>query len=169
MNFKSKEFGVIQSPVIVVRIGKIVGCGLEDIRYQLLKHLPESSLHAVLDLMNGIWEAGDVPSIWKLANVIPIPIPKPGKYHSEPSHYRPIALTNCVCKTMERRINARLCFLESNGILSNIQCGFWQGRDTLDHLVRFETIIWSTFALLQSNNNHIIYFFSVIFYFSFYS
>jgi hypothetical protein len=29
--------------------------------------------------MNGIWEAGDVPSIWKLANVIPIPIPKPGK------------------------------------------------------------------------------------------
>jgi hypothetical protein len=70
---------------------------------------------------------------------------------------------------MERRINARLCFLESNGISSNIQCGFWQGRDTLDHLVRFETIIWNTFELLPSNNNHIIYFFRVIFYFSFYS
>jgi hypothetical protein len=76
----------------VVRIGKIVGCGLEDIRYQFLKNLPESSLQAVLDLMNGIWEAGDMPSIWKLANVIPMP--KPGKDHSEPSHYRPIALTN---------------------------------------------------------------------------
>jgi hypothetical protein len=59
-NFQSKEFGVIQSPVIVVRIGKIVGCGLEDIRYQFLKHLPESPLQAVLDLMNGIWEAGDM-------------------------------------------------------------------------------------------------------------
>ena len=98
MNFKSKEFGVIQSPVFVVRIAKIVGydavCGLEDIRYQFLKHLPESSLQAVLDLMNGIWEAGDMPSIWKLANVIPIP--RPGKDNSEPSHYRPIALTNCV-------------------------------------------------------------------------
>ena len=30
-----------------------------------------------LDLMNDIWETGDLPSIWKLANVIPIP--KPGK------------------------------------------------------------------------------------------
>jgi hypothetical protein len=31
--------------------------------------------------MNGIWEAGDMPSIWKLANVIPMP--KPGKDHSK--------------------------------------------------------------------------------------
>jgi hypothetical protein len=26
--------------------------------------------------MNDIWETGDLPSIWKLANVIPIPKPK---------------------------------------------------------------------------------------------
>jgi hypothetical protein len=32
--------------------------------------------------MNDIWETGDFPSIWKLANVIPIP--KPDKDHSEP-------------------------------------------------------------------------------------
>ena len=89
-------------------------CGLDDIRYQLLKRLPESSLQAVLDLINDIWEAGDMPSIWKLANVIPIP--KPEKDISEPSNYRPIELTSCVCKTMERRINDRLWFLESNGI-----------------------------------------------------
>ena len=89
-------------------------CGLDDIRYQLLKRLPESSLQAVLDLINDIWEAGDMPSIWKLANVIPIP--KPEKDISEPSNYRSIALTSCVCKTMERRINDRLWFLESNGI-----------------------------------------------------
>ena len=76
MNFKSKEFGLGQSPVSIIRIAKIVGCGLEDIHYQFLKHLPESALQAVLDLMNGIWEAGDVPSILKLVNFIPIP--KPG-------------------------------------------------------------------------------------------
>ncbi len=76
--------------------------------------------------MNDIWETGDLPSIWKLANAIPIP--KPGKDHSEPLNYRLIALTSCVCKTMERIINARLVwFLESNGLLSNIQCGSRQG------------------------------------------
>ena len=56
--------------------------------------------------MNDIWETCDLPSIWKLANVIPIL--KPGKDHSDPSNYRPIALTSCVYKTMERMINARL-------------------------------------------------------------
>ena len=44
-------------------------------------------------------------------------------------------------------INARLVwFLESNGLLSNIQCGFRQGRNTLDHLVRFETFIRNAFV-----------------------
>ena len=47
-------------------------------------------------------------------------------------------------------INARLVwFLESNGLLSNIQCGFRQGRSTLDHLVRFETFIRNAFAKKQ--------------------
>ena len=122
-----------------------IACGPDDIHYQLLKHLPESALQVLLDLMNEIWETGDLPSIWKLANVIPIP--KPGKDHSAPSNYRPIALTSCVCKTMERMINARLIwFLESNGLLSNIQYGFRQSKSLLDHLVRFETFIRNAFA-----------------------
>jgi hypothetical protein len=33
--------------------------------------------------------------------------------------------------------------------LSNIQCGFRQGRSTLDHLVRFETFIRNAFAKKQ--------------------
>ena len=59
--------------------------------------------------------------------------------------YRPKALTNCVCKTMERMINKRLVwFLESN-ILSNIKCGFRKNRSTIDHLVRLETVIRDAF------------------------
>jgi len=42
--------------------------------------------------MNNIFEIGDFPSIWK--STIVIPIPKPGKDHSEPSNYRPIYSTN---------------------------------------------------------------------------
>jgi len=114
--------------------------------------------------MNDIWEADNMPSIWKLANIVPIP--KSGKDHSEPLNYQHITLTSCVCKTMERIINAPLVwFLEPNGLCSNIQCVFRQGRSTLDHLVRFETFIRNAFTILTLNNNHIIYFFSVIFFF----
>ena len=135
LTFKSKNLEEYNRPFSLDELRKSLdmahdtACGPDDIHYQLLKHLPESALQVLLDLMNDIWETGDLPSIWKLANVIPIP--KPGKDHSEPSNYRPIALTSCVCKTMERMINARLVwFLESNGLLSNIQCGFRQGRST---------------------------------------
>jgi potassium voltage-gated channel Eag-related subfamily H protein 8 len=65
----------------------------------------------MLDLMNNSWKTVDLPSIWKLASVIPIP--RPGIYHSEPSNYRPIALTSCAYKTLERIIN--------NQLLSTIQ------------------------------------------------
>lgn len=37
-------------------------------------------------------------------------------------------------------------FLESYGFLYNIQCGFREGRSTLEHLVRFETFIRNAFA-----------------------
>jgi hypothetical protein len=44
-------------------------------------------------------------------------------------------------------INAHLVwFLEFNGLLSNIQNGLRQGRNTLDHLVRFETFIRKRFC-----------------------
>jgi hypothetical protein len=60
----------------VVSYAHDTACGPDDIHYQLLKHLPESALQVLLDLRNDIWETGDLPSIWKLANVIPIPKPR---------------------------------------------------------------------------------------------
>ena len=51
---------------------------------------------------------------------------------------------------MERIINKRLVyFLESNNLLTPFQCGFRQGRSTLDHLVRLETLIRNAFAAYQ--------------------
>ena len=88
---------------------------------------------------------------WREATIVPVP--KPGKDHTVPTNYRPIALTSCVCKTMERMINARLVwFLESNNLISDFQCGFRSQRSTVDHLVRFETFIREAFV----KNEHLV-------------
>ena len=109
--------------------------GPDEIHYQLLKHLPDASLLRLLNIFNKIWISGDFPSDWRKAIIIPIP--KPGK---DPTNYRPIALTSCICKTMERMINRRLVwYLESNKLLTNVECSFRSRRSTVDHLVRFET------------------------------
>ena len=91
LNFKSKNLEDYNRPFSLDELKKSLGkahdtaCGPDDIHYQLLKHLPDSALQSLLDLLNDIWETGDLPSIWKLATVIPIP--KPGKDHFDPSNY----------------------------------------------------------------------------------
>ena len=71
-----------------------------------------------------------------------IPIPKPGKNSLYQSNYRLIALTSCLCKTMERMVNKRLVwFIESNNLYTNSQCDFRSQRSTMDHVVRLETSI----------------------------
>ena len=67
----------------------------------------------LLNIFNYIWTTGKFPDSWQYAIIIPIP--KPGKDPAEPNIYRPIALTSCLCETLERMINKRLTwFLESN-------------------------------------------------------
>ncbi len=122
--------------------------GPDKIHYQFLKHLPSSSLFILLDMFNSIWQTGEFPTSWREALVIPIP--KPDKDKKDPNNYRPIALTSCICKTMERMVNNRLVwFLESNHLIVNVQSGFRQQRSTLDNLVRFETFIREGFVNKQ--------------------
>ena len=55
-------------------------------------------------------------------NATLVPIAKPGKDSKDPNNYCPIALTRCVCKTMERMINDCLVwFLESSSLITDSQ------------------------------------------------
>ena len=82
-----------------------------------------------------------------------IPISKRGKDSKNLSNYRPISLTSCLCKTMERMINTRLVwFLEKNNILTKYQSGFRKGRTTTNPLIRLESFIRDSFL----KGNHVV-------------
>ena len=118
--------------------------GPDEIHYEFLKQLPSCSLDFLLQAFNEVWVSGKFPASWKQSTIIPIP--KPGKDNTNPSNYRPIALTSCLCKTLERMINTRLIwFLERNGLITNFQCGFRRKRSTVGHLVRLETFVREAF------------------------
>ena len=122
--------------------------GPDEIHYQILKHLPSTSLKTLLNIYNHIWSNRTFPKCWTEATIIPIP--KPNKDHTEPTNYRPIALTSCVCKVLERIINKRLVwYLETNNLISRYQSGFRKNRSTNDQLVRFETFIRNAFIRKQ--------------------
>merc|ERR1711867_227703 len=96
------------------------------------------------DLFNDLWNNQNFPNAWRKAFIIPIP--KPGKDPLNPSNYRPIALTCCLCKLMEKLANKRLIwYLEKNKLLSKFQCGYRKTRSTLDHFTRLETFIRQAF------------------------
>ena len=66
--------------------------GKDYICYDMLRHLSDKGLQKVLNLFNKVWEEGKIPTGWKEAVIVPIR--KPGKDASNPSNYRPIALTS---------------------------------------------------------------------------
>ena len=122
--------------------------GPDDIHYQMLKHLPGAALETLLHLLNDIWISGNFPESWRTSTIIPVL--KAGKDESDPSSYRPIALTSCICKIMERMINDRLVwYLEKHKLLTPVQCGFRKNRSTTDHLVRLETFVREAFIQRQ--------------------
>ena len=150
MNFKSlnneiynEDFN-LDELVEAIQLSHDSTMGTDEIHYQMLKHLPDTSLETLLNIFNYIVTTGKFPEDWTLATIIPIP--KPGKDPAEPNNYRPIALTSCLCKTLERMINKRLpWFLESNNHILRFRSGFRSDRSTTDNLVRLETFIRDAF------------------------
>ncbi|GBN62166.1 putative RNA-directed DNA polymerase from transposon X-element [Araneus ventricosus] len=125
--------------------------GSDRISYHMLRHLSTSSLSHILRLFNRVWTEGIFPMQWQEALVVPIL--KPGKEPKDPSNYRPIALTSCFSKTLERMVNTRLVHqLEVNNLLPLHQSGFRKGRSTLDNILQLESEIRNAFV----RRNHLV-------------
>ena len=122
--------------------------GPDLIHYSFLRHLTLAAREELLKLFNTIWTRNTFPQAWRKSFIIPIH--KSGKPRENVSSYRPIQLTSCLCKTLERMINHRLMWsLERNEQLTPYQSGFRKGRQCLDNIVRLETDIRCGFYLRQ--------------------
>lgn len=122
--------------------------GPDKINNLFIKNLSATSTMNILSYLNKIWQKEVYPRQWKISHLIPIP--KPGKIPTETTSYRPIALTSCLSKTMEKIINSRLLLhLEKHNILNPHQSGFRKSHSTFDGLSRLEHDIKQTFQQKQ--------------------
>lgn len=110
-----------------VKHGKSTAPGEDGLTYSILNSL--LSIHTdnpILDLFNMSYSTGSLPSAWKAAVIIPVP--------KGDGSYRPISLTSCLCKMMERIVLHRLLYKVGDNLSSNL-FGFMKGRSTGDCFV----------------------------------
>ena len=114
--------------------------GPDGVTNELLIHLGPEAKKKLLQIYNASWKHGIVPQEWKKA--ILIPIHKPGKPKNSPSSYRPISLTSCLCKLLERILNSRLMwFMEKERKFNDEQAGFRPCRSTEDQVTYLTQLI----------------------------
>jgi len=118
--------------------------GPDEIHYEMIRHAHETTIAAILQLFNKIWIEAVIPQPWKAAIVIPIK--KEGKDGQNPENYRPISLTSCLCKLMERMASKRLTwYLEKEECINPKQFGFRKYQSTADPLLMVEHDIAQAF------------------------
>nr|KAG5689418.1 hypothetical protein BaRGS_017936 [Batillaria attramentaria] len=118
--------------------------GPDGITNEMLQHLGNTATRKLLDIFNLSWRAGQVPQLWKEARMIPVL--KKGKNRLKVLSYRPISLTSCVCKTIERIINQRMqWYLESESIILPEQAGFRRYKSTEDQTTHLAQVIEDSF------------------------
>ena len=109
--------------------------GTDDIPYEMIKHLGPRAQDMLLDLYRKCWRGGGIPTAWRTACIKTLL--KDEKDPKDPTSYRPISLTSCMGKILEKVVANRLIFvLEERGLLTGNQAGFRPGRSTVDQVLK---------------------------------
>jgi hypothetical protein len=125
--------------------------GLSNI---MLKHLPEKAREKLVILINICLEKGELPILWKQSIIKMIP---KGEDKHNPDNYRPISITPCIMRLVERVIQKRLKkHLDENNILIKQQSGFRENRSTRDNLF---FLTQKAFENFNKNKNTVAIFF----------
>ena len=113
---------------------KQTGAPGPDLVWSKVLHATAEHLGEPLALIfNKLMREGEVPSVWRRANVCPI-YKKGAK--GDPANYRPVSLTCVVGKVMESMVRDRIVeHLERNGLIRPSQHGFMSGRSTVTNML----------------------------------
>ena len=115
--------------------------GPDGVPARFLKEFADELSPVLSRLFRLILNTHTYPTPWK--HPLVQPVPKKGD-RSNPSNYRPIALTSTIAKVFESLLNAHfLKHLESHSLLSDHQYGFRKARSTGD-LLSYLTHVWSS-------------------------
>lgn len=118
---------------VIDKLGMSKAPGPDGIHACVLKNCNSIISKILTYLFNRSLIEGKLPSQWKDANVKALF--KKGK-RTVCSNYRPVSLTSIICKLLESIIRDKLvCFLETNGIITNAQHGFRPGHSCSSQLI----------------------------------
>ena len=118
-------------------------CGSDRISYQMIKEAGPGLVGPIVSLFNASLRLRKVPDEWRKSIIKPI-FKGGRKDRRDPSSYRPIALTSCVARTMEKVLNARILeYLQKNSLLYEHQSGFQRNHSTISQLC-FLAHQWTT-------------------------
>ena len=136
----SKDFTMSELNRAIRRMKREATPGPDDSPPSFLKAMGKGARTELLATCNQSFNEAECPQEWR--NAIIIPHFKAGKPASQIASYRPISLTSCLVKTMERMLVARLVHvLDQKGILSKTQNGGRPCRSCEDHIIQICQVI----------------------------
>lgn len=128
---------------VIIRLNPRSSPGLDGISYRIIQNMPIYLHKLLVNIYNNILLTGTYPLAWRTVLVFLIPKSTPGKL-------RPISLTSCLLKIMEKVLATRLqWWTESNLIISSTQFGFRRGKSCFDNLALLTTEIQTGITLAQ--------------------
>jgi hypothetical protein len=116
--------------------------GFDGIYPEFMKNFGAQTKEWIISFMNDIVSTSKIPNLFRRAKVISII--KPGKYGTDPAHYRPISLLSVVYKLVERLILQRIQPLIEDVTPIN-QAGFRQHRSCTEQVMALTTHIKAGF------------------------
>ena len=119
----------------ITKLKKSVSKTPDSIPSLFIKKTSSQLVQPLYYLLNYSMQTSEIPSLWKIAIVVPIY--KKGK-RNDPSNYRPISLTSVLCRLLEKIIHKHILkHMMNNNLISTAQHGFITGRSTQTQQIHF--------------------------------